>query len=563
MIEPSVVVTSKRRSDLARRFLVRHPRAVPVAIFLAISAVTTVSVFAIEAGEAKRERVVLEEATRSIAAALDRRGASSSSYLRAGAALFAASKDVTPQLFRRFVGELRLGSDFRGSDGIGWAAALKPGDIGAFEMSMAAEGEGQVSVRPEAGPDVRQVVPVTFLEPDSIRNRRAIGYDMYSNPARRQAMDEAEQMVRPTATGKIVLVQEGGNNDAGFLIYMPVFEVQSGGRELRGFIYSPFNTHDFLDSALEDVSRENMGVGLYDGVVRPENLMADHAPFRETGNTVQRKVTIAQRSWTIVVESPNSQFLSQLSMATLLFGFLVASLLMLLARILARQAIEDQATLEKFEQQESIRNSLVRELNHRVKNTLANVLSIIALTRRRTKSLDDFADGLDGRIRALSATHDLLTQSEWGATPMRAVLEAELKPYVSQSDAALEIKGPVVELAPNDALTMGLAIHELATNAAKYGAFSTPNGRVSISWKLVEANLAMLEWKELGGPPVKAPEGRGFGTELIERVVAHELKHPVKLEFPADGVRCTLSVPVRQREAFRLREGKPDPEDEA
>lgn len=137
--------------------------------------------------------------------------------------------------------------------------------------------------------------------------------------------------------------------------------------------------------------------------------------------------------------------------------------------MLTWQALEDETSLRWFEEQASIRNSLTRELNHRVKNTLASVLSIIALTRRRATNLGEFAHGLDGRIRALSATHDLLTRSDWGTTPVRAVVEAELLPYADASDHEVDIAGPDVELAPNDALSLGLAMHELATNAAKYG----------------------------------------------------------------------------------------------
>jgi two-component sensor histidine kinase len=226
---------------------------------------------------------------------------------------------------------------------------------------------------------------------------------------------------------------------------------------------------------------------------------------------------------------------------------------MLLVRMLTQQAIEDEASLRWFEEQASIRNSLTRELNHRVKNTLANVLSIIALTRRRASSLEEFADGLDGRIRALSATHDLLTQSDWGTTPIRSVIEAELLPYVQHSDHQVDLQGPQIELAPNDALSLGLATHELATNAAKYGALSRPGGQVAVHWKLVSEALVRLEWQESGGPPVVERRGRGFGTDLIERIVAHELKHEVKLEFRPEGVRCVLTIPVRQPSQFAMR----------
>jgi two-component sensor histidine kinase len=224
--------------------------------------------------------------------------------------------------------------------------------------------------------------------------------------------------------------------------------------------------------------------------------------------------------------------------------------------MLTQQAIEDEASLKWFEEQASIRNSLTRELNHRVKNTLANVLSIIALTRRRASKLDEFADGLDGRIRALSATHDLLTKSDWGTTPVRAVIEAELLPYAQASDHEVDLEGPEVELAPNDALSLGLATHELATNAAKYGALSKPGGKVAVHWKLVTANQLRIEWQESGGPPVAQRRGRGFGTDLIQRIVAQELKSPVELDFNPDGVRCVLTVPVRQPTEFAMRAGR-------
>jgi two-component sensor histidine kinase len=240
-------------------------------------------------------------------------------------------------------------------------------------------------------------------------------------------------------------------------------------------------------------------------------------------------------------------------MLTLVFGLLVAGLLTLVARMVTRQAQEDNYALEWFEEQASIRNSLTRELNHRVKNTLANVLSIAALTRRRAETIEEFATGLDGRIRALSATHDLLTQSDWGTVPIQAVIEAELAPYAGAPEHEVELSGPHVELAPNDALSLGLAVHELATNAAKFGALSERDGKVQVSWDMINDRLARINWTESGGPPVQEHRKRGFGTDLIEKIVAHELKTPVDLRFDRGGVRCTLTIPVRQPAVFQMR----------
>ncbi len=240
-------------------------------------------------------------------------------------------------------------------------------------------------------------------------------------------------------------------------------------------------------------------------------------------------------------------------MATLIFGLAVASLLMLVSRLLTQQALEDQRSLDWFAEQNSIRNSLTRELNHRVKNTLANILSILALTRRRADDIDEFADGLDGRIRALSATHDLLTNSEWGTTPIASVIAAELAPYADKDQHTLQTSGPDVELAPNDALSLGLAIHELATNASKFGSLSQPGGNVSVTWDQTDDGLARIRWVESGGPPMIEDRERGFGMDLIEKIVAHELRNPVDLEFAPEGVRCTLLVPIREPVNFAIR----------
>ncbi len=403
-------------------------------------------------------------------------------------------------------------------------------------------------------------VPVTYLQPDTERNRRALGFDMYSDPQRREAMMEAEATSRPTATDAIVLRQEGDGEAPGFLIFMPVFEPGVGGRSLKGFIYSPFNAEDFLQSALELEDAGNYGVRLYDSDSEEGTLLATtFGSDLENRETTTKTVTIANNPWRLAVSINEDPGISGLSMATLIFGLLVASLLMLLVRMLTQQAQEDESALAWFEEQASIRNSLTRELNHRVKNTLANVLSIIALTRRRADCVEDFATGLDGRIRALSATHDLLTQSDWGSTPIKAVIDAELLPYAQDEDHALDLVGPDVELAPNDALSLGLAVHELATNASKYGALSQPGGMLSVHWRLLSEDLVRVEWVERGGPPVKQERSRGFGTDLIERIVAHELRHPVELDFDPEGVRCVLLIPVRRPSEFMIRANRKAP----
>lgn len=543
----------KARTGGAVRLLARYPRAVPVVIFLAIALVTALSVLAIEASEEQHDRAVMGEVAQSVSSALERRGDTSAAYLRAGSALFTANSEVSQSLFRSFANELQLDVDAGGSEGIGWAEVVSLAELDDFERQVRAERGGPFEVRREPGAGADLMMPVTFFKPETEGSRRAIGFDLYSEPARRAAMDEAARMLRPTGTGKLMLLRTGEREVIGFLVFMPVFETIAGERRLKGFIFSPFDAQYFLESAMRTSAHPYVGVRLYDGAARPENLLATHAPAAASGKVIHQRIQIANRPLLIEIESSRQGILSPLSMATLLFGLAVASLLMMLARLLTRQAIEDEASLAFFEEQNSIRNSLTRELNHRVKNTLASILSIISLTRRRTNDLDEFAEGLEGRVRALSATHDLLTQSDWGTTPVRSVIEVELTPYAG-ADAEITIEGPDIQLAPNDALSLGLAVHELTTNAAKYGALSQPGGKVTARWEYEGDEMVVVRWQERGGPPVSPERKAGFGTELIQKIVAHELRQPVDLRFETEGVSCTLRVPIRVRGEFQIRE---------
>lgn len=560
------------QKNLAPRWYELFPRAVPVGIFTLTMAVTALSVFAIERADRQREIAQLDKVAQEVSSGLERRANGNAAYLRSAAALFATRRSVEASLFRSFVGQLQMESSTSGVNGIGWGMRVASDDVPMVERVMRdGSGRADEASHPAAPPFAVQprdfarrgyAVPVMYLVPETARNRRSIGFDMASDPVRRAAMDRAELMERPIVSGKLQLVHAGHmSQQVGFVMYMPVFgsSRDDGSRTLRGFVFTPFAAEDFLRSSMPADPDAPLGVRLYDGMESPGQLLAQERPEVRSGQVVRRWVDVAGRRWLLVVEAPATMMLGMLSVMTLLFGLLVATLLLVVARLVSQQVGEDRVALAWFEQQSSIRDSLTRELNHRVKNTLANVLSIIALTRRRASDLDSFVESLEGRIRALSATHDLLTQSDWGATPIDMVIRAELAPYAQGADRHVDMAGPDVQLAPNDALSLGLAIHELATNAAKYGALSVPGGRVDLRWELASETTARISWREQGGPPIDPTvrRKRGFGTDLIEKIVAHELRNPVDLRFEADGVRCTLNIPVRQRGSFAIREGRP------
>ncbi len=532
----------------------KYPRGWPFLLFIIASVTTAVSVMAIERADQETRRLALENSMTEIASALQRRSTETIALLRAGSALFATHDNVEGEQFAEFVGDMQHEGDLYGSLGIGWAPLVRARDIPALEVAQADAGRVDFLVHPRPEEDSDFATPIVYMRPMSVLNRRAVGYDMFSDPIRRAAMEEAMKRGKPVASGKVHLVQDRDKPDAaGFLIYMPVLVDDWGGKRVKGFIYSPFQAEDFLNSAGELFSSSRLEIAIYDGTVAPENLLAEHRASGTDGPMLQRALDIAGHRWILQVRDKKSGILSPLSRITLFFGAIASLMVMAIGRLITKRAAEDRRGLEWLRSQAAIRDSLTRELNHRVKNTLANVLSIAALTRRRSRDIDEFTESLTARIRALSATHDLLSQSDWGYAALGDVVRSELAPYMEGSEGHVCLSGPDIKLAPNDAMSLGLAIHELATNAAKYGALSTTQGRIHVEWKLVGEDLASVHWREEGGPEVREPAKRGFGRDLIEKIVAHELKSQVDLQFNPEGVACELKVPVRVTRDFVLR----------
>jgi two-component sensor histidine kinase len=192
-------------------------------------------------------------------------------------------------------------------------------------------------------------------------------------------------------------------------------------------------------------------------------------------------------------------------------------------------------------------NMLIDELNHRVKNTLATVQSISLQTARSAASPEAFHSVFEARLLALSKAHNVLTQGQWESADFTALLRQELDPY---GPSRVELDGPTVRVPPRVALTLAMAFHELATNAAKYGALSAPDGRVAVSWALMapaEGGVPLLKlfWAESGGPAVEPPARRGFGSRMIERGVEGELRGNVEMVFAREGFGARIVVPLQ------------------
>jgi two-component sensor histidine kinase/PAS domain-containing protein len=191
---------------------------------------------------------------------------------------------------------------------------------------------------------------------------------------------------------------------------------------------------------------------------------------------------------------------------------------------------------------------LLHELNHRVKNTLATVQSIASLTRRSADNSDPAAwNAFMDRLHGMAKTHDLLTATQWQGALLEDVLKNELEPYQDGMQQRIRLRGPRINLQPSAVLALGLAVHELATNAVKYGSLSVPEGKVHVMWAVTTGagqSALLVEWVESSGPPVKKPERQGFGTKLIQRGLAQQLGGEIKLDFVPTGIRCVITFPI-------------------
>lgn len=196
---------------------------------------------------------------------------------------------------------------------------------------------------------------------------------------------------------------------------------------------------------------------------------------------------------------------------------------------------------------------LLRELTHRSKNLLAVIQAMARQTARHAGSAESFLDQFGARLQALAASHDLLVRESWYGASLNELVRSQLAPYID-GEEQLAVDGPAVALKPEAAQNLGLALHELAVNAATYGALSVPQGRVAITWERrenVNGSAIAFDWREEFGPKVKLRRKRGFGSMVIERNLARALDATVEMDFDPDGLRCHIVIPASQLLATR------------
>jgi two-component sensor histidine kinase len=214
--------------------------------------------------------------------------------------------------------------------------------------------------------------------------------------------------------------------------------------------------------------------------------------------------------------------------------------------------LRDETQQRRAEEQRVL---LLNELNHRIKNTLATVHAIAEQTLRSAKVEAGTRRNLAERLLALSEAHDVLVSENWAGADLDLIVRRTLAPH-EQSGRTIHIDGPETRVSPQQAVSLSLALHELATNAVKYGALSTETGSLSVTWNLVldeqgRRNLILL-WQEAGGPSVREPTETGFGTRLILHHFGRESGGSARLDFQPEGLRCVIELPLSTAEVAML-----------
>ena len=191
---------------------------------------------------------------------------------------------------------------------------------------------------------------------------------------------------------------------------------------------------------------------------------------------------------------------------------------------------------------ERMRDTVLREIDHRMKNQLATISAIARRTARDAATTNDFLESFDRRLQAMSRTHQMLVDEQWGGLQLGDLIRAELAPYRDGTDARIRVEGPSVTLSPGEAQSLGLALHELATNAAKYGGLGEDGESLAVAWRQDERGVE-LTWAERARRAIREPSRQGFGSIIVDRLLPSQIGATVQRDYRADGLHCRIAIP--------------------
>ncbi|MER9582126.1 CHASE domain-containing protein [Mesorhizobium sp. M0276] len=491
------------------------------------------------------------------------------SLLRSTQALFdARNGNISGAEFNAFFKALDVDRNFAGLRGIGYLRLAKAGDETAVERHMQYDHGVNHPIYPDTTQPWR--TPVVLFEPLDPSNQASIGYDMFSEPVRRAAIEKAMLDDQQHASGLVQLGQETGaaQTFTGFLVFVRLNvetapdAIDAPRSSTAGFLYAAFRTSDLFQTALSRSPLLPVNTEIYDGdgAVNGDNLLfrSETPPASTFGDRllVTRKIVVAGRPWTVLFR-PTSAFSQPSSRAIPvmlgLFGLLLAGAIALVARFQER-AYEAAARLHETTEKSLLEKDLMlQEMKHRIKNSITRVLAIARQTASRATDVNEFSSSFSARLQAMAASQDMLTRSRWQKADLADLLRIELGQVFGKELPEGLLSGPQVLLDENTTQALGLIFHELATNALKYGEAGNSANSLKGDWALkVDWSLEgrgrdrtlALNWRETGQKKLEAPAKTGFGTKLIDLNVTRELRGTIHRDYQANGLNVEIRIPL-------------------
>lgn len=488
---------------------------------IAISAILCVLLF-------RGEASVKDAEMRGYADRLQTRIDAQISVLYSVRAFVESSQTVTRDELRTFIKVADVEALAPGMQGLGYAIAVPPDDATQVRALLLERYGVARDPWPETDQDISY--SIVFLEPNDERNIAALGYDMYSEPTRRAAMDTAIRTAMPAATEKVTLVQEiDADVQAGFLIYLPVYRVQGEGipsGSVKGFVYAPFRARDMFEAALESARLSNLKLTAFIGTYDPENvLFSNQQGYMSNARYV---IPVANQEWVLGI-GQRASLTSQIfrpSILTLAFGTVLSLLFAGLVRAQREQAMANANLAQEQVDRAEERELTLGEMKHRLKNVIARIQSVASLSASSDPAVQAYVESLTGRLHAMANAQDALTQSRWEKASIGRLVDAELDQLRDRTSEHISATGPDIILEGDQARALALIIHELATNASKYGAVKQ-QGKLAVRWNKAEepeVPIVRLEWHESALETAPDLEHTGFGSTLISILLEGQMK---------------------------------------
>ncbi len=464
-------------------------------------------------------------------------------------AFYQSSPTSSGPAIRTFLAALQPQIRAPGMEGVGIAVAMQHATPSAVEERLFKNYGRTIPVWPDSDQPIG--FPIVLIEPNNVRNKRALGFDMYSEPVRREAMQRAWRSGRPAASNLVHLVQEGGQaKQPGFLIYLPLYAHQdenSGDgamsdpslattderrdsidpaasdtqpRPVEGFVFAPFRTHDLMKAVLGSQLTAIKGIEVRAGIQTGAPLIYSHGTMHWGGH--DELIHVADRTWSIRLSY--GRFTGRLGrpLGILVFGIALALVAAQLHNVQRRRIGDLQELAEERARHAEDRELMMGEMAHRMKNAFARIGALARITLHETGNLTDFEQRFDGRLRALSNAKQLLVTGTVDTVELGAIVRKELQ-LAGWPDAKVDtIAGPTVALEDEAAQAISLAVHELATNSVKYGALSG-EGDLVVDWQR-EGNELSLRWIESALSETPVFDQENFGSHFIRSLIERQLK---------------------------------------